>query len=127
MIFIDASVPRSVADQVKKMRPDACWLADLFSPNTKDTEWLQKAGEEGWLVITHDKKIKTRPGERRAIIEHGVGCFILAYRGNLKKPEIAEIVLGALEDMEDLFEKTARPFIYTITKNGDFNRYKGPL
>ena len=127
MIFVDASVPRSVADRIKGVRPDARWLADLFPLNTEDTDWLQRAGKEGWLVITHDKKIKTRPGERRAIIEHGVGCFILAYRQNLKKPEIEEMVLGALEDMEDLFGKTARPFIYTVTKNGEFNRYKGPL
>lgn len=109
------------------MRSDACWLADLFPLDAKDTEWLQRAGEEGWLVITHDKKIKTRPGERRAIIEHGVGCFIPAYRQNLKKSEIAEMVLGALEDMEDLFKKTPRPFIFTMTKGGEFNRYKGPL
>lgn len=124
MIFVDASVPRSVADEVRRVRPDACWLADLFLLDVKDTEWLQRAGEEGWLVITHDKKIKTRPGERRAIIEHGVGCFILAYRKNLRKPEIAKMVLGALED---LFRNTPRPFIYTMTQNGEFNRYKGPL
>lgn len=126
MIFVDASVPRSVADQVKKVRPDACWLADLFPLNTKDTEWLQKAGQEGWLVITHDKKIKTRPGERRAIMENNVGCFILAYRQNLQKSEIAEMVLGALEDMEDLFRKTPRPFIFTMSKDGEFRRYEGP-
>ncbi len=85
--------------------------------------WLRKAGEQGWLVITHDKKIRTRPGERHAIMEHGVGCFILAYRQNLQKSEIAEMVLSALEDMEDLFERTSRPFIFTISKGGEFKRY----
>lgn len=123
MIFVDASVPRSVADEIKKVRPGARWKGDLFPLDTKDSVWLQVAGEQGWLVITHDKKIRTRPGERRAIMEHGVGCFILAYRQNLKKPEIAEMVLSALEDMEELFERTPRPFIYTVSKDGEFREY----
>ena len=124
MIFVDVSLPRSVADEIKKVRTEVRWMGDLFPLNTKDPVWLQEAGSQGWLVITHDKKIRTRPGERRAIAEHGVGCFILTYRQDLKKPEIAEIVLSALEDMEDLFKKTPRPFIYTVSKDGEFRRYR---
>lgn len=126
MIFVDASVPRSVADEIKKVRPDARWMGDLFPLDTRDPVWLRKAGEESWLVITHDKKIKSRPGERRAVTEHGVGCFILAYRQDLKKAEIAKMVLAALEDMEDLFAKTQRPFIFTMSKDGEFRRYGAP-
>lgn len=123
MIFVDASVPRSVADELKKVRPDARWKEDLFPTDTKDTVWLEAAGRRGWLVVTHDKKIRTRPGERRAIEEHGVGCFILGYKQDLKKQEIAEIVLSALDRMEEIFGRTRRPFIYTISKDGDFRRY----
>ena len=123
MIFVDASVPRSVADEIKKVRSDARWMGDLFSQDTKDPVWLAEAGRKGWLVITHDKKIRTRPGERRAIIEHGVGCFILAYKQDLKRQEIAEMVLNAIEDMEALFETTERPFIFTMSKDGQFRRY----
>ena len=122
MIFVDASVPRTVADAIKRRRPDARWKLDLFPRDTKDVVWLEAAGKGGWLVVTRDKHIRTRPGERRAIEEHGVGCFILGYKQDLKKEEVTEIVLEALEHMEELFERTERPFIYTITKNGDFNR-----
>jgi hypothetical protein len=111
-----------VADAIKRVRPDAKWKLDLFPHDTKDVVWLEAAGKQGWLVVTRDKHVRTRPGERRAIEEHGVGCFILGYKQDLKKEEVTEIVLGALEHMEELFERTERPFIYTITKNGDFNR-----
>lgn len=124
MIFVDASVPRSVADEIKRVRNDACWIGDVFPLDTKDPIWLREAGKQGWLVITRDKKIRTRPGERRAIAEHGVGCFILAYRQDLTKQEIAEIVLSALEDMEELFASTRRPFIYTVSKGGEFKQYE---
>ena len=98
-------------------------MGDLFPLDTKDPVWLQEAGKQGWLVITRDKRIRTRPGERRAIAEHGVGCFILAYRQDLKKREIAQILLSTLEDMEEIFASTRRPFIYTIDKQGEFKQY----
>ena len=83
MIFIDRSIPRRVAEAVKKMRGDVIWLEDEFRHDVPDEEWLAAAGQRGWLVITHDRKIRTRPGERRAIMENGVGCFIMTYRQDL--------------------------------------------
>lgn len=123
MIFIDRSVPRGVADAVKMMREDVLWLEDEFPHDVPDQEWLAVAGEREWLVITHDKKIRTRPGERRAIMDHGVGCFILTYRQDLKKAEIVALISENLAEMERRFEETQRPFIYTISKNGEFKEY----
>ena len=45
-------------------------------------------------------------------MENGVGCFIMTYRQDLKK-----------EEMERRFEATPRPFIYTVSKNGEFREY----
>lgn len=61
MIFIDRSVPRGVADAVKKIRDDVLWLEDKFPHSVSDEVWLARAGREGWLVITHDRKVRTRP------------------------------------------------------------------
>lgn len=74
------------------MRDDVLWLEDKFPHDVPDQEWLVRAGREGWLVITHDRKIRTRPGERQAIIEHDVGCFILTYKQDLKKEEILALI-----------------------------------
>jgi predicted nuclease of predicted toxin-antitoxin system len=121
--FIDRSVPRSVADAVKRIRDDVLSLEDEFSHDVSDREWLAAAGERGWLVITHDRKVRTRPGERRAIMEHGVGCFILTYKQDLKKEEIAALITENLDEMERRFEETPRPFIYTVSKSGEFREY----
>ena len=123
MIFIDRSIPRGVADAVKRMRDDVRWLEDEFSHDVPDEEWLAAAGQRGWLVITHDRKIRTRPGERRAIMENGVGCFIVTYRQDLKKDEIFALIYSTLEEMERRFENTPRPFIYTVSKSGEFREY----
>ena len=123
MIFIDRSIPRGVAEAVKRMREDVIWLEDKFPHDVPDEEWLAVAGQKGWLAITHDRRIRTRPGERRAIMENGVGCFIMTYRQDLKKEEIFALISSTLEEMERRFEATPRPFIYTVSKNGEFREY----
>jgi predicted nuclease of predicted toxin-antitoxin system len=123
VIFIDRSIPRGVAEAVKRMREDVIWLEDEFRHDVPDEEWLAVAGQKGWLVITHDRRIRTRPGERQAIMENGVGCFIMTYRQDLKKEEIVALISSTLEEMERRFGATPRPFIYTLSKNGEFREY----
>lgn len=124
MIFFDRSVPRGVAEAVKQVREDACWLEDVFEEGwIKDREWIPEVGARGWLVITKDKKIRTRPEERRAIKENNVGCFILNYRQPLNRWEILKLVTSTLDEMEEKFANTPRPFLYLIDRNGRFRQY----
>jgi hypothetical protein len=123
VIFVDGSIPRSVADELRRVGKDARAKIELYAANTKDPVWLRDVGINGWLAITRDRHIRSRPGEKRAIIEHRVGCFILTYKNDLKRPEIIQIVLDNIEEMEEKFRTTERPFIYTVTKNGEFRHY----
>lgn len=84
---------------------------------------MAAGGVNGWLAITHDKHIRSRPGEVQAIIDHSVGCFILTYHSDLTKPEIVQIVLDNIEKLEEKFNTTPRPFIFTATKDGEFRKY----
>ena len=76
MIFIGRSIPKGVAEALKMVRDDIRWLEDEFTHDAKETEWLPEIGRRGWLVITRDKRIRSRPGERKALLDAGVGCFI---------------------------------------------------
>ena len=40
MIFLDRSVPKSIAQALQLVRDDVRWLEDEFPHDTKDTEWL---------------------------------------------------------------------------------------
>jgi len=105
------------------VRGDVVFKHDIFAPGTDDSIWLRKVGVEGWLGITRDRHIRIRPGERSAIMENDVGCFILTYKENPRKPEIVRMAFDYLPEMEEKFRTTARPFIYTVTKNGHFTEY----
>jgi len=114
VIFIDRSVPRGVACALKAVRDDVAWLEDLYPHDAKDLQWLPDAGREGWLVISRDKKIRSRPGERRAILENHVGCFIIGAKRNLTKWEYLKLLAAMLDEMQRLFHETERPFIYMV-------------
>ena len=54
--------------------------APTLPEKTPDTEWLAKAGRNGWTVITEDNRITKHPAEYRPLIENEVKCFILPGR-----------------------------------------------
>ena len=123
MIFIDRSIPRSVAEELRRVSDEpVIYLDERFPPATPDREWLAVAGREGWLVISRDKRIRRRPGERDAIRGNRVGCFILGWRKNLTREEYVGILAGSLDEMRALFAETPRPFIYVVNAAGGMRR-----
>lgn len=122
---MDQCLPRTVVDRLRLEREDVTRLAEHFPHDTPDAEWLASIGKRGWLAITHDKHIKTRPAERQAIIDNRVGCFILVYKENLLKEDIFLVIKSNLPKMEELFANTPKPFLYTVDKNGNFRKYEG--
>ena len=124
MIFIDRSIPRPVAHALNLVRDDVRWLEDIYPGRSRvpDTEWLRDAGTNGWLVISRDKKIRTRPGERQAIQQHGVGCFILSQRQPLNRWGYLKLLARCLDDMQRTFARTTRPFVFAVDSQARFRR-----
>lgn len=121
MIFIDRSIPKGVASALKAVRSDVYWLEDIFPPDTSELTWLPVAGANDWLVILRDKKVRTRPGERAAIIKHGVGCFIINQKKNPTRWDYFKLLAKTLDKMEEYFATAERPFIYKVDSLGGFS------
>ncbi|MCY0898115.1 MAG: hypothetical protein OWU33_04140 [Firmicutes bacterium] len=126
MIFLDRSLPRSVARALRMVRNDVIWLEDwpAFDENTPDIVWLERAGQEGWIVVTRDKRIRTRPHERSALLRYGVGCFVLAQNRNLTRWEYLKLLTATLDHMETLFDTTPRPFIFAVYSDGSIRHVR---
>lgn len=120
MIFIDRSIPKGVAEALKKVRDDVLWFEDRFPHDAKDTTWLPVAGANEWLVIVRDKKIRTRPGERRMLMEGHVGCFIINQKRNLTRWGYLKLLTATLDKMEETFATMQRPFICKVDAAGKF-------
>ena len=122
MIFIDRSIPKDVAEALKRVRDDVLWLEDRFAHNARDEVWLATAGRCDWLVVTRDRRIRTRPGEIRSIISNKAGCFIITSKRNLKRWDYLKLLAARLDDMEHIFGVTKRPFIFSVDTAGRLRR-----
>jgi hypothetical protein len=124
VIFIDRSIPKSVAEALNLVRDDVRWLEDEFPHNTPDIVWLPEIGARGWLVILRDKRVRTRPGERQAIIDGNVGCFSLTQKQPLNRWQYLKLLALTLDEMERVFAATPRPFLYGVGRLGALRRLR---
>jgi hypothetical protein len=89
----------------------------ITSPQTDDEVWLPTVCTLGWLIITKDRKIKSRPAEVNAVREHG--GRMVALRGAKAKTLWGqlELVVPAWHRLEDLTTEPG-PFIHRLTGQG---------
>jgi hypothetical protein len=51
--------------------------SDHFIEGTDDLDWLTKAGEHGWVVLSHNKKIRKNSAQTERLMQYGVRAFML--------------------------------------------------
>lgn len=90
----------------------------VTTPATPDPEWLTHAGRHGWVVVMRDKRVRKRPGERQALIAHGVKAFCLTGAGNYSSWRILDLLVRAWPRIEDVAATEPAPFIYSVTQQG---------
>ncbi len=103
------SIPRAFA----LLGLDVVVHDDHFDQATPDDLWLAAIGEQGWLVITKDDRIRFNEAERAALIAHNVGCFVLTQR-NSSRWRMAQSLMRAWDTIAQIAETTPKPFLYAI-------------
>jgi len=88
-----------------------------FDKGTQDDVWLAKAGENRWIVLTRDKRIRYRQLERLTLQAAKVRAFVFT-GGNVTTKDTGVILAGALERMATIARADPGPFIYHIGKAG---------
>lgn len=94
---------------------------DVLPQNTKDVEWLAEAGRRNWIVLTKDGAIRRNPHEKLMFRDANVRVFALA-RKDLSGQEMAAIFANALDGMRKRAITIEPPFVFSISRSGDFKR-----
>lgn len=122
VFYLDASVPFPVSQAFALVRDDVLYPGGpgcpITTPDAKDHEWLPVAGRHGWVVLMRNKRVRSRPGERRALRENGVGAFVLTGGGNYSRWRTLELLVRRWPDIEDAAGSEAPPYIYAVTQQG---------
>ena len=119
---IGPSVPRTL--KARGLRDfEYRFLLDVY-PNAlrpgkyvDDTEWLRDAGVNGWLAITRDLRILTRPDQRQALIDSEARVVFLD-AGNAPRRALTEWVIRNSDWLLRVYKETPPPFAFVMTLDG---------
>jgi hypothetical protein len=94
-------------------------MADVYGERIgqalQDEEWIAEAGRRGWIVLMKDAKVRYRPAERQALVDHGVRAFCLT-NANLRGIEQATRLVANLSRIIRVAERPG-PYIYGVYAN----------
>lgn len=90
---------------------------DHFPADARDEDWLPAVGARGWVVLTKDRRIKSRTTELVALMRGGVAAFVLS-SANMSGDQMAAAYVNALPAMIRLLVRLARPFVARVARGG---------
>jgi mRNA-degrading endonuclease toxin of MazEF toxin-antitoxin module len=76
----------------------------------------------GWVFLTQDRRIRTRPAERQVLIEYGLRTFSIASTANLSAVETIAVLRAAKAGMREKLGELPPPFIVAIYKDGSLSK-----
>jgi hypothetical protein len=89
---------------------------ELFPQATEDVVWLTEAGEQRWVVITRDDRIRYNQLEKRAVLAAKLRFFSIT-SSSLTGDEAASLILSAIGPMSRLCRQHAKGgFIAKISR-----------
>lgn len=86
--------------------------ADHFTEQTPDDVWLETVGKKGWIALTHDRRIRYKPNELNAVIQHGVALLVIV--GKAAFPDLARAFVTSLPAVENFLARHKPPFIAKV-------------
>ncbi len=86
--------------------------ADHFAPNCPDETWLSEIGKRGWVAITHDGRIRYKPNELAAVIEHQVTLLVMV--GHAPYSELANAFVVTRNRIVDFLARYQPPLIAKV-------------
>jgi len=90
---------------------------DHFPRDAADEEWLTAAGQNAWIVLTADQRIRYRAGEWEAFVAGKVIGFVVASR-NASGSENAALLVKHAARMQRIAIGQRPPAAFVIHRDG---------
>jgi hypothetical protein len=115
--YVDICLGKTVAEALKAAGATVEIHADNFAQDVEDTTWIPRVAARGWVILTKDKNIRRRHGEREATLLSQARMFTLS-SGGMRGVVMAELFVSNLEAMEAMALALTPPFLAVVTRDG---------
>lgn len=86
-----------------------------------DEVWLRLAGQNGWIVLMRDQRVRRRRLEREALKIYGVAAFAFT-GGQETAAQTAQTICPLLIKFANMYVSEPKPFLYTFGVSGALSR-----
>lgn len=97
---------------------------DLFAPDTADTEWLAEVAKNGWVAITRDKRIRYKPNELAAVVQHKAALLVVV--GEAPHAVLAANLVAIKEKILRFIAVEEPPFIAKVYRASPAEMKRNP-
>ncbi len=90
-----------------------------ISLGTPDLDWMPVVSERGLIVLTRDKRIRTRPAELRAYREHGIRSVWIGAKQDLgPRDQIDLFIRHEARLQREIIKRGAGPWALAMSPSG---------
>ncbi len=97
------------------------WHDQLFRQDTSDASLLREAGENDWILVTQDKRIRFNEHEIQALVYWKVRCVVLN-TAQLTSWDAVRVLARAWDRLEAMVRSGKPPYIYFIDRRGSVSQ-----
>ena len=116
ILLCDEDVGTGVPTALTAVGLDARSLVRMNWMGRPDEFWLERAGQNQWLVLSCNKRMMKVPAERNIILRERVGIVFLT-SGEERPREVLLRLLRKWDALESLWKTTPRPFARFLSAN----------
>lgn len=88
-----------------------------FAQDVQDMDWIPRVAARGWVILTKDKNIRRRHGEREAALLSQACIFTLS-SGSMRGADMAALFVRHLDAMEQMALGLQPPFLAVVSQDG---------
>lgn len=114
VFFTDRDLGRAFPDVLRSSGLQVKRHDEHLPPNATDEEWLEFVGRNGWVAITHDRRIRYKPNERAAVFRHRVALLVVI--GKAPCPVLARHFVATMPRVSAFLARHRPPFIARVCR-----------
>ena len=115
--YVDHCAGKAVVRALRDAGANVEHHSDHFAQDEEDEVWIPSVAARGWVILTKDKNIRRRGGERETVLTSSARIITLS-SSSMRGSEMCALLVAHLDDMERLVATQSPPFVAILGPGG---------